>query len=143
MAMKEQLNLEQNKIFHLEDSMVMSGIYNSDTLEKLINTVHKMNNTTMWDKKLFVGKVSNWYQWYLSKDGVWSSYHKFSFVHNHNERKVCLKCMKSLSVSCTYILWGIIELDCKEVNMTLNWNKINLPASVNYCYEINSLLDSL
>ena len=28
------------------------------------------------------------------------------------------------------ILWDVIELDWKEVNMTLNGNKINLPASV-------------
>ena len=28
------------------------------------------------------------------------------------------------------IIWNIIELNCKEVNMTLNRNKINLPASV-------------
>ena len=28
------------------------------------------------------------------------------------------------------ILWDIIELDWKEVSMTLNGNKINLPASV-------------
>ena len=29
-----------------------------------------------------------------------------------------------------YILWDIIELDWKKVNMTLNGNKINLPVSV-------------
>ena len=28
------------------------------------------------------------------------------------------------------ILWDVIELDWKEVSMTLNGNKINLPASV-------------
>ena len=28
------------------------------------------------------------------------------------------------------ILWGVTELDWKEVNMTLNGNKINLPTSV-------------
>ena len=28
------------------------------------------------------------------------------------------------------ILWDVTELDWKEVNMTLNGNKINLPASV-------------
>ena len=28
------------------------------------------------------------------------------------------------------ILWDVIELDWKEVNMTLNGSKINLPASV-------------
>ena len=37
----------------------MYGIYNSDTLEKLINTVHKMHNTTTWKEKLFVGKLNN------------------------------------------------------------------------------------
>ena len=29
-----------------------------------------MYNKTTWNKKLFVGKLNNWYQWYLSKDGV-------------------------------------------------------------------------
>ena len=28
------------------------------------------------------------------------------------------------------ILWDVIEIDWKEANMTLNWNKINLPALV-------------
>ena len=28
------------------------------------------------------------------------------------------------------VLWDIIELGCKEINMTLNGNKINLPTSV-------------
>ena len=28
------------------------------------------------------------------------------------------------------ILWNVVEIDWKEVNMTLNGNKINLPASV-------------
>ena len=48
----------------------MYSIYNSDTLEKLINKVHKIHNKTTWNEKLFVGKVKNWYQWYLSKDSV-------------------------------------------------------------------------
>ena len=41
MAMGNQINLQRNKIFHLEDSVVMYGIYNSDLLEKLIDTVQK------------------------------------------------------------------------------------------------------
>ena len=68
MAMENQVNLERNKIFHLEDSMVMECIYNSDTLEKLFNTVQKMLNTTTWNEKLFVGKLNNWYQLNVSKD---------------------------------------------------------------------------
>ena len=67
---ENQVNLEWNKMFHLEDSMVMHGIYNSDTLEKLIIAMHKMYNKISWNEKLFAGKLNNWYQWYLSKNGV-------------------------------------------------------------------------
>ena len=58
------------QIFHLEDSIVMYGIYNSDTLETLIITVHKMHNTTTWNEKIFASKLNYWYHWYLSKDKV-------------------------------------------------------------------------
>ena len=40
---------------HLEDSMVMYSIYNAETLEKLINTVHHIHNYTSPNKKLFAG----------------------------------------------------------------------------------------
>ena len=39
-AMQKKVNLQQNKIFHLEDLMIMYGVYNSDTLEQLIQTVY-------------------------------------------------------------------------------------------------------
>ena len=68
--MEKQVNLERNKIFHLEDPMVMYGIYNSDTIQKLINMVHKMHNQMTWNEKLFVGKLDKWYQWYLSNNGA-------------------------------------------------------------------------
>ena len=64
------INLEQNNFFHLKDSMVIYSIYNSDTLEKLINTVHKVHNKTACNEKIFVGKLNNSCHWYLSKDGV-------------------------------------------------------------------------
>ena len=41
--------------FHLEDLMVMYSIHNSDTLEKLINTVHRMHNTAIWNEKPICG----------------------------------------------------------------------------------------
>ena len=68
--MANKVNLQHNKIFHLEDSMVMYCIYNLDTQDKLINTVHKMHNTTTWNENLFASKFNHWFQWYLSQDGV-------------------------------------------------------------------------
>ena len=54
-AIENEVHLQCNKIFHLEDSMVMYGIYNSKTLEDLIDTVHKLHNKTTWNEKLFAG----------------------------------------------------------------------------------------
>ena len=50
--------------------MAMYGIYNFDTLEKLIDTLHKMHNSATRNEKLFAGKLDSWYNWYLSKDGI-------------------------------------------------------------------------
>ena len=49
--------------------MVMYGSYNSGPLEKFITTVHKMHNKTAWNEKLSAGKLNDWYQWYLMKEG--------------------------------------------------------------------------
>ena len=69
-AMENKVDLQCNRVFHLEDSVVMYGIYNSDTLETLIDTVHRLHNQTTWNEKLFAGKIDDWYHWYLSEKGV-------------------------------------------------------------------------
>ena len=45
-----------NKLMHLENSMVMYGIHNAETIEKLINAVHYLRNITTPYEKLFAGK---------------------------------------------------------------------------------------
>ena len=50
--------------------MVMYGVYNSDTLEDLIDTVHKLHNRTTCNEKLFSGQVNNWYKYYSSSAGI-------------------------------------------------------------------------
>ena len=37
--MNDQVNIQHNKLMKLDDTMLMYGIYNVETLEKLINTV--------------------------------------------------------------------------------------------------------
>ena len=51
-AMKNKVNLQCNNFVHLENSIVMYGIYKSESLEKLIDTVHKMHNTAIWNEKI-------------------------------------------------------------------------------------------
>ena len=43
--------MENKRVFHLEDSMVMYGIYNSDALEQLMDTIYKIHNKTTWNEK--------------------------------------------------------------------------------------------
>ena len=69
-AIDNEVDLQRNKIFHLEDSMVMYGVYNSDTLEDLIDTVNKLHNRTTWNEKLFSGQIENWYNYYSSSSGM-------------------------------------------------------------------------
>ena len=42
--MNKRPNIQCNRIHHLEDTMIMYGVYNSDTLKDLIDTVHRMQN---------------------------------------------------------------------------------------------------
>ena len=54
-TMNKRINIERNRVFHLEDSMIIYGVYNVDTLEKLIQMVHKMNNRSVWYERLYAG----------------------------------------------------------------------------------------
>ena len=56
----ERQNIEHNRIYHLEDIMIMYGKYNSDTLTNLIDMVHRMHNLTSLKERLFVGRVNDW-----------------------------------------------------------------------------------
>ena len=58
-AMDDKANIQHNKLMQLENSMLMCGIYNAETLEKLIKTVHDIHNTTSSHERLFVGQHSS------------------------------------------------------------------------------------
>ena len=54
--MGNESSIQCNTLMKLYDTMLMYGIYNIDTLEKLINTVHEIHNVTSSHEKLFAGK---------------------------------------------------------------------------------------
>ena len=55
-AMNEKANIQCNKLMKLDNTMLMYGIYNAETLEKLIKSVHGIHNTTSSHDRLFAGK---------------------------------------------------------------------------------------
>ena len=51
---------------HLEISMVMYGVFNAETLENLINTVHSMHNSTTEIERLLAEELNAEYTWYIN-----------------------------------------------------------------------------
>ena len=54
--MDSKTTIQHNKLMQLENSMLMYGIYNTEMLEKLINTVYNIHNTAPSHKRLFAGQ---------------------------------------------------------------------------------------
>ena len=69
-VMNKKMDIQCNGIHHLEDSMIMYGVYNSDTLKDLIDSVHRMQNFTTWNEKTFAGKLHNWMEIYSQDEGM-------------------------------------------------------------------------
>ena len=55
-AMRNQASIQYNKLIKLDNRMLMYGIYNAETLEKLINTVQEIHDVTSSHEKLFAGE---------------------------------------------------------------------------------------
>ena len=55
-AMNNEADFQCNKLLKLDNTMLMYGIYNAETLEKLINTVQEMHNVTFSHERLFAGE---------------------------------------------------------------------------------------
>ena len=50
--------------------MIMYGVYNSDTLTDLIDTVHRMQNFITWNEKTFAGKLHDWMEICSQDEGM-------------------------------------------------------------------------
>ena len=68
--MNKKTDEQHNRIHHLEDTMIMYGVYNSITLTDLIDTVHRMQNFATWNKKTFAGKLHDWMEKYSQDEGM-------------------------------------------------------------------------
>ena len=82
-VINSKAEIDHNRVYHLEDTMIMYGKYNSDTLMDLIKTVHQMQNVTTWKEKIFVSEMNEWLKNKLayihnefdySIDGLWISF---------------------------------------------------------------------
>ena len=55
-SFNKNFNIQHNKLMKLDDTMLMYGIYDAETLENLFKTVHEIHNATSSHEKLFAGE---------------------------------------------------------------------------------------
>ena len=68
--METKTEIQCKKLMDLEDYMVMYGFYNAKTLEELVDTLHKIDNTTTPNKRLFTGDLNTAFTLYVNKQAV-------------------------------------------------------------------------
>ena len=68
--MDNEADIQHNKLLKLDNTMLMYGIYNADTLEKLINTVQEIHNVPSSHDKLFAGEHNPTISRLLYMDGL-------------------------------------------------------------------------
>ena len=56
--MSNQASMQCHTLMKLDNTMLMYGIYNAETLEKLINTVHEIHNVTSSHKNYLQGNIT-------------------------------------------------------------------------------------
>ena len=78
--MERQVDLLKTKCIFFENSMIMFGVYNAETVEKIVTTIQTIHNKRKWNERLFSARLSSWYNWYLSKQGV-VYYAIYSFLY--------------------------------------------------------------
>ena len=57
-VINSKLEIDHSRVYHLEDTIIMYGKYNSDSLVELVKTVHLMQNVTTWKEKIFVSEIN-------------------------------------------------------------------------------------
>ena len=61
--------MQRNKLMHLENTLVMYGIYNMETLKKLVKTVQALHIRRTLYESFFTGKTSAAYEFHSQMHG--------------------------------------------------------------------------
>ena len=77
--MDNEINAQCNKLLKLDNTMLMYGIYNAETLEKLINTIHNIHNVTSSHERLFAGNITLLYLGFYTQ--AISEYNNMHSIH--------------------------------------------------------------
>ena len=84
--------MHRNKLMHLENTLIMYGIYNAETLEKLVKTVHALHDHQLMYESLFAGQTAAAYESYLQMHGACGIQHyavnSMLYLHTIKEKYI-------------------------------------------------------
>ena len=67
--MSIKTDIQRNKLMHLENTLVMHGIYIAETLERLKKTVHTLHSRQTRYESIFAGRTSTACEYYSQMHG--------------------------------------------------------------------------
>ena len=62
--MTSKVDIQRNKLIHLENTMIMYGVYNTETLRSLTKAVHTLHSGQSMYEKLFAGQLAQACKYY-------------------------------------------------------------------------------
>ena len=147
--MNKRINKERNRVFHLEDSTIMYGVYNIDTLKKLIQMVHKMNNRSVWYERLYAGQVNKWFEMCLASQGAnYYAIHLLLYLQTIQEKyikmyEIFVNQLKEYSHAIRILLKGYLPISLlppsKLAKILLEVKQVLLKTNKNYGLVIKGM----
>ena len=93
-AMSISSDAKRNKLVHLENSLIMNGVYNMETLEKLVKTTHALYSRQSLVENLFAGQTVSRYKIYSQMQNACGVQHytmnALLYLHNVKEKHVAV-----------------------------------------------------
>ena len=83
---------QRNKLMHLDNSLIMYGVYNAETLGKLVKTAHVLHSWQSLLENLFIGQTAQAYKMYSQVHNTCGIQHYaiISLLYLHTIKDKCI-----------------------------------------------------
>ena len=131
-TMNKRASIEWSRVFHLEDSIIMYGVYNVDTLEKLIQMIHKMNTRSVWFERLYAGHVNKWFEMYSSSQSAnYYAIHSLLYLRTIQEKYIKMyerfvNQLKEYAWAIRVLSKGYLPISHLPPSQDIVWSKVSI-----------------
>ena len=127
----------RNKLMHLEISLMMYGVYNAETLEKLVKTAHALHSQQYLVEDLFSGQKVAAYEIYSQMQNA-HSVQQCSTLHEE-----CLLYLRTIKEKCIAVFNEFITQLCIYAKAVRILAKGYLPILLITPYKLQEIINSV